>query len=87
MYNIVYIVYLIYNAICEFRSNCKKTLGRLWQYHKDYPNDVITYSESFKARITRRTPAGDNIEEVQITVLLKYLRFGEQLERGYLTAK
>ena len=36
-----------------------KTLGSLWQYHKDYPNDNIRDSESsnFKVIIGGRTAA------------------------------
>ena len=36
-----------------------KTLGSLWQYHKDYPNDNIRDSESsiYKVKIAGRTPA------------------------------
>ena len=34
----------MYNLI-EYSDNYAKTLGNVWQYHKDDPNDNITDSE------------------------------------------
>ena len=63
---------LMYNLV-ECSNSCAKT-GSFWQYCKDDPNDNITKSESFKfkARIRRKTPAADNIKDVEIAVPLKY---------------
>ena len=44
------IVMPMYNLI-EYSDNYSKTSRRLWQYHKDDPNDNITHSESFKSKI------------------------------------
>ena len=51
----LHVVMSLYNLL-EYRDNFAKTSGDLWQYHKDYPNDSITYSEpfSFKTKITER---------------------------------
>ena len=51
----------MYNFI-EYNSIYSKTLGSLWQYYKDDPNDNITQSESFKfnIKITEKTPAASN---------------------------
>ena len=52
-----------------------KTSGSLWQFYKDDPNDNITQSESFrsKIKITGKTPADGNTNNVEIFVPLKYL--------------
>ena len=60
-----------------------KTSGSLWQYCRDEPNNVLANSESFKfkVKITGKTPANDNEEDVEIMVPLKYLsNFGRTLE-------
>ena len=64
----------IYNLI-EYSDNYSKTSGILWQYYRDESDINITISESFKlkARITGRTPAGGNTNDVGIVALLKYL--------------
>ena len=51
------------------------TLGGLWQYYRDDPNDNITQSESFKynIKITAKTPAKGNTKDVKIALPLKYL--------------
>ena len=52
-----------------------KTSGSLWQFYKDDPNDNITQSESFrsKIKITGKTPADGNTNNVEIFAPLKYL--------------
>ena len=64
----------MYNLI-EYSDNYSKTSGSLWQYHRDYPNDNETQSESFKykTKITGKTPTAGNTKNVEIAVLLKYL--------------
>ena len=59
----------------EYSSNYPKTSANLWLYHKDYPNNNITDSESFKfkGRITGRTPPAGNTKDVQIDLSFKYL--------------
>ena len=66
------IVMPIYNLI-EYSDNYSKTLGSLWQYYKDEPNDNIVNSESFKSKIktTGKTPAAGNTKDVEIIVPLK----------------
>ena len=61
--------------LIEYSDNYSKTSGSLWQYYKDDPNDTITDSESykFKVKITGKTPATGNTEDVEIIVPLKYL--------------
>ena len=61
----------MYNVI----DNYSKTSGSLLQYYKDYPNDNIANSESFrsKIKITGNTPTDGNTKDVQIIVALKYL--------------
>ena len=68
------IVTPIYNLI-EYSDNYGKTLGSLWQYFRDEPNDDIEDSESFKSKIkiTGKTPNNDNEKDVEIMVQLKYL--------------
>ena len=64
----------MYNLI-EYSDNYLKTSESLWQYYRDYLNDKITQSESFKykIKITGETPAADNTKDVKIADLLKYL--------------
>ena len=68
------IVMPMYNLI-EYTDNYSKTSGSLWQFYKDDPNDNITQSESFrsKIKITGKTPADGNTNNVEIFVPLKYL--------------
>ena len=65
----------MYNLI-EYSDNYSKTSGSLWQYYKDEVNDNIADSESFKSKvkITRKTPDDGNTKDVEMIVLLKYLR-------------
>ena len=65
----------MYNLI-EYKDNYSKTSGSLWQYYKDKVNDNIADSESFKSKvkITRKTPDDGNTKDVEMIVLLKYLR-------------
>ena len=82
------IVMPMYNLI-EYSDNYAKTTGRLWQYCKDIPardanDDIIIFADGnttdsfkFKLKITSRTE-NDGTKDVEIMVLLKYLRiFGE----------
>ena len=68
------IVMLMYNLI-ECSDNYAKTLGSLWQYYRDEPDDNLADSESFKSKIkiTGKTPDDDNEKDVEIMVPLKYL--------------
>ena len=69
------IIMPMYNLI-EYSDNHTKTSGSLWQYHGDEPNDNLADSESFKSKIkiTGKHLAAGNEEDVEIMVLLKYLR-------------
>ena len=64
----------MYNLI-EHSDNYPKTSGSLWQYYKDWPNDNLTVSESFKSKIKIRgtTPTDGNTKDVEIILPLKYL--------------
>ena len=64
----------MYNLI-KYSDNYSKTSVSLWQYYKDYPNNNIVQSESFKfkIKITGETPTNDNTKVVEITLPLKYL--------------
>ena len=59
----------------EYGDNYSKTSGGLWQYYKDYPNDNIENSESFKykIKITGKIPNNGNTKDVEIILPLKYL--------------
>ena len=65
----------MFNLI-EYSDNYAKTSGSLWQYYRDEPNDNLANSKSFKfkVKITEKTPNNDNEKDVEIMVLLKYLR-------------
>ena len=65
------IVIPMYNLI-EYSGNYSKTLGSLWQYYKDDPNDNITQPESFKSKIkiTGKTPVAGTTKDVEIIVPL-----------------
>ena len=64
----------MYNLI-EYSDNYAKTLGCLWQYYKDDPNDNTADSHLFKykVKITGKTPVNGNTKDVEIIVPLKYL--------------
>ena len=64
----------MYNLI-EYIYNYSKTSGSLWQYYRDYPNDNLADSESFKykVKISEKTPNNGNTKDVEIIVPLKYL--------------
>ena len=64
------IVMPMYNLI-EYSDNYAETLGLLWQYYRDEPNDDLEDSESFK--LTGKNPNNDNEKDVEITVPLKFL--------------
>ena len=79
----------IYNLI-EYSDNYSKTLGSLWQYYKDDPNNNIMQSESFKPKIkiTGKTPAEGNTKDVEIIVPLKYLsNFWRTLEMPLINSE
>ena len=61
--------------LIEHSDNYSKTSAILWQYYKDYLNNIKTQSESFKSKIkiTGKTPAAGNTKDVEIIVPLKYL--------------
>ena len=73
----------MYNLI-ENSDNYAKTLGSLWQYFRDEPDDDLEDSESFKSKIkiTGKTPNNNNnVKDVEIMVPLKYLsNFWRNLE-------
>ena len=57
-------------TLIEYSNNYSKTSGSLWQYYRDYPDNNITQSESFKykIKITGKTPAAGNTKDVEIAV-------------------
>ena len=68
------IVMPMYDLI-EYSDNYAKTIGSLWQYFRDEPDDNIEDFESFKSKIkiTGKTPDDDNEKDVEIMIPLKYL--------------
>ena len=62
-------------SLLEYSNYYSETLGSLWQYFKDEPNDNLTDSESLKSKIkiTENTPADGNTKDVEIIIPLKYL--------------
>ena len=83
------IVMTMYNLI-EYSDNYVKTLGSLWQYYRDEPNNNLANSESFKFKviITGKTPAVDNEKDVEIMVPLKYLsNFWRTLEMPLINSE
>ena len=68
------IVMPMYNLI-EYSDNYAKITGSLWQYFRDEPDDDLEDSESFKSKtkITGKAPNNNNVKDVEIMVLLKYL--------------
>ena len=51
----------------KFGSLVKDIIGHLWQYYRDYPNNVLTNSKSFnlKINITGKNPAAGNTKDVK----------------------
>ena len=51
----------------KFGSLVKDIIGHLWQYYRDYPNNVLRNSESFnlKINITGKNPAVGNTKDVK----------------------
>ena len=84
------IVMPMYNLI-EYSDNYAKISGSLWQYCRDEPDDDdIEDSESFKSKIkiTGKTPNNNNVKDVEIMVLLKYLsNFWRTLEMHLINCK
>ena len=64
----------MYNLI-EYSDNYSKISRSLWQYYSDDTNDNITQSESFKfkIKITGKTHAAGDTNDVEIAMSLKYL--------------
>ena len=60
------IVMPMYNLI-EYSDNYAKTLGSLWQYFRDKPddNDDMDESKSFKSEIKGKTPNNGNEKDVK----------------------
>ena len=52
--------------LIEYSNDYAKTLGNLWQYHKNVSSYTITNAESFmlKAELTGSTPAAGNSQDV-----------------------
>ena len=86
--------------LIEYRDNCSKASGSLWQYSKDTPavdnNDItITFDEakatdSFnsKAKITGQSDDDGEIDNVEIMVMLKYLsNFWRTLEMSLINCE
>ena len=65
------VVMPMYNLI-EYIDNYSKTSGSLRQYYKDYPNDTMPRSGSFKykIKITGKTPANGKTKVGKIAVPL-----------------
>ena len=51
----------------KFGSLLKDIIGHLWQYYRDYLNNVLRNSESFnlKINITGKNPAAGNTKDVK----------------------
>ena len=83
------IVMPMYNLI-NYSDNYAKTSGSLYQHYKDYPNDNIADSESFKSKvkITGKTPNNGNTKDVEIIVPLKHLsNFWRTLEMSLINCE
>ena len=79
----------VYNLF-EYSNNYAKASGSLWQYLKDDSNDNIKDSNMliFKAKVTGKYPAPGNKKDVEIAVLLKYLRnFWRTFEMSLINCK
>ena len=65
----------LYNLL-EYSDNYAKTSGRLWQYYRDEPNNILADSESFKSKIkiTGKTPNDGNQKDVEIMVPIKVFK-------------
>ena len=61
-------------SLIEYSNNYSQTSESLWQYYKDYPNENLANSESFKSKvkITGKTPNNENSKDVEMIVPLKY---------------
>ena len=68
------VVMPMYNLI-EYNDSYSRTSGSLWRYYRDDPNDNITRSQplKYKTKITGKTLAAGNTNDVKIAVPLKYL--------------
>ena len=68
------VVIPMYNLI-EYCDNYSKTSGSLWECFRDEMSDILVFSKSFKSKIkiTEKTPAADDIKDVEIAVPLKYV--------------
>ena len=75
--NVKYIdaIMLMYNLI-EYIDTYSTISGSLWQYYRDDPNNNITQSElfTFKIKITGKTLAVGNTNDVKIAVAIKRLK-------------
>ena len=83
------IVMSMYNLI-EYSDNYSTTSGSLWQYYKDEPDNNLADSESFKSKVklTGKTPADLNTNNVEIIVPLKYLsNFWRTLEMASINCE
>ena len=57
------VVLPMYNLL-EYKKNCRKTTGSLWNYYRDEPSNFLsTSSESFKHKtnIVRKTPQDNDL--------------------------
>ena len=63
------------NNLIEYSNNYSKTVGSLWRYYKDEPNDTLTNPESFKfkVKIKIKSSADGNTKDIKIVVPSKYL--------------
>ena len=68
------VVMPMHNLI-EYNDCYSKTSGSLWRYYRDDPNDNITRAQplKYKTKITGKTLAAGNTNDVKIAVPLKYL--------------
>ena len=67
-----------------------ETSRSLWQYYKDYPNNDVTESRSFKSKvkITGKTLDNGNTKYFEIMVPLKYLsNFWRKLEMSLINCE
>ena len=79
----------MYNLI-EYSDNYSKISRSLWQYYTDEPNNNLADCESFKptVKITGKTPADRNTENVERIVPLKYFsNFWRTLEIPLINCK
>ena len=65
----------MYNLI-EYSDSYSKTLGSLWQYYTDQPNDNLIDSESFKSKqkLTENTPADGNTKKFKKSCNIEILK-------------